>query len=162
MVPQYIAVSGRLVWVGRGGVMSVVMVENKPKGHGCLVTLLWFVFLGSWLSGLWIAIAWLLVALIITMPIGLAMINKVPLVATLREPTQEYRAVTEGLATKIQQVTLEQRSFILRAIYFVLVGWWFSALWLALAWIASVTLIGLPLAIAMYNRVPAITTLKRY
>lgn len=142
--------------------MSVVVIEDKPKGHGCLVTLLWFVFIGSWLSGLWITIAWLFVALIITMPVGLAMINKVPLIATLREPTREYRAVTEGLATRIQRSEQVQSPFILRALYFVFVGWWFSGIWLGLAWLASVTLIGLPLAIWMYNRVPALTTLKRY
>ncbi len=142
--------------------MSVVVVENKPKGHGCLVTLLWFVFIGSWLSGLWIAIAWLMVALIITMPIGLMMINKVPLIATLKEPTQEYNVVTQGLATRIQQGSLAQSPFILRMLYFLFIGWWFSAIWLLIAWLASVTLIGLPLAIWMYNRVPAITTLKKY
>lgn len=139
-----------------------VMIEDRQRGHGCLVTLLWFVFIGSWLSGIWIAIAWVLVALIITMPIGLAMINKVPLIATLREPSHEYRVVTEGLATRIQQVDVPQPPFLMRAIYFVLIGWWFSAVWMSLAWLASVSLIGLPLAIWMYNRVPAVTTLKRY
>ena len=126
------------------------------------MTLLYFVFVGSWLSGLWIAAAWLMVALVITMPIGLIMINKVPMIATLREPSQEYRVEIQGLVTRIQQVAIAQSPFILRALYFVLVGWWFSALWLSIAWLASITLIGLPLAIWMYNRVPAITTLKRY
>lgn len=50
----------------------------------------------------------------------------------------------------------------LRAIWFLLVGWWLSALCLTLAWGASVTLIGLPVAIWLYNRIPAITTLARY
>ena len=63
---------------------------------------------------------------------------------------------------RLAGATIPQHNFLLRALYFVLIGWWFSAGWLAVAWAASVTLIGIPLAIWMYNRVPAITTLRRY
>lgn len=137
-------------------------VQIKRGGPGCLISLIYFIFVGWWLSGIWISLAWFLNILIITMPIGLKMINAVPKIATLREPTTEFTSVTEGLSTRIVEVTIEQRPFWLRAIYFVLVGWWLSGLWLAVAWIASISLIGLPLAIWMYNRVPAVTTLKRY
>jgi uncharacterized membrane protein YccF (DUF307 family) len=62
----------------------------------------------------------------------------------------------------VRATDIEQRPFLLRALYFLLVGWWLSLLWLTLAWFASITLIGIPLAIWLYNRVPAITTLRRY
>lgn len=145
---------------GLGTPTTVIQVTKKQPG--CLVTLLWFVFIGSWASGLWIAVAWLLIILVITMPIGLTMLNMVPKIASLREPTTEFRVVTDGGATRIREVAIAQRPFWLRALYFVLVGWWFSGIWLSVAWLASITLILLPLAIWMYNRVPAVTTLKRY
>lgn len=141
---------------------TATVVEMQRKGPGCLVTLLWFIFIGSWLSLIWNAIAWVLVVLVITMPIGLKMINMIPRIATLREPTHEFQVVTEGPSSRLVDLEIEQRPFWLRAIYFVLVGWWFSAVWLLVAWAASATLIGIPLAIWMYNRVPAVTTLRRY
>jgi uncharacterized membrane protein YccF (DUF307 family) len=49
----------------------------------------------------------------------------------------------------------------LRLAYFVLVGWWLSFLWSNVAWVVSATVIGLPLGIWMFNRLPALTTLMR-
>lgn len=54
-----------------------------------------------------------------------------------------------------------QRPFLVRAIYFVLIGSWFSAVWLVLAWLLAVTIIGLPAAQWMFFRVNAILTLQR-
>ncbi len=49
-----------------------------------------------------------------------------------------------------------------RTLYFVLIGWWVSFVWMSLAWAFSATLVGIPVAIWMWNRVPCITTLARY
>jgi hypothetical protein len=117
-----------------------------------------------------------LIALVVTMPIGLAMINRVPKIATLAEPSREFTSVAQGTATRIQQTEKPQHPILLRAIYFVLVGWWLSALWLFVAWSVGVLAMALivlvvtaplgillvPLTTWMYNQVPAITTLKRY
>lgn len=56
-----------------------------------------------------------------------------------------------------------QRSFLVRAPYFLLVGWWASLIWLVLAYvlILGTAGLGLPLAFWIVNRVPAITTLAR-
>ncbi len=139
---------------------TVVIVDKRQPS--CLLTLVWFIFIGSWASLLWSLIAWILIVLIITMPIGLKMINVLPKIATLREPSTELTATVTGAATAIQQTNIEQRPFLLRTIYFLLVGWWLSLLCLTLAWLASITLIGIPLAIWLYNRIPAVTTLRRY
>jgi uncharacterized membrane protein YccF (DUF307 family) len=135
------------------------IVQVQQRQPGCLLTLLWFLLVGWWASAAWISVAWFLIVLIITMPFGLIMINYVPLVATLRQPATEYTVTAAG---GLREQSIRQRPFLLRALYFLLIGWWFSAGWLAVAWAASVTLIGIPLAIWMYNRVPAITTLRRY
>jgi len=99
-------------------------VERQP---GCLVSLLWFVFIGCWASLLWSLVAWLLIALVIPMPLGLAMLNRLPRVATLRAPGQTLEVVVsqEG-SIQLRVTDVPQRPFWLRALWFVLVGWWFS------------------------------------
>ena len=54
-----------------------------------------------------------------------------------------------------------QRPWITRAIYFVLIGWWFSLVWILLAWLLAVTVVGLPAAQSMFLRVNAVLTLQR-
>ncbi len=50
--------------------------------------------------------------------------------------------------------------FLVRAIYFLLVGWWLTFLWINVAWTFNATLILLPLGLWMLNRVPQVLTLK--
>jgi len=56
----------------------------------------------------------------------------------------------------------EQTAWPIRGLWFVLVGWWASALWMALAWVIQLTVIGLPIALLMLNRTPFIASLYRY
>jgi uncharacterized membrane protein YccF (DUF307 family) len=60
-----------------------------------------------------------------------------------------------------QETGVEQDPFLIRALYFVLIGWWFSAVWMALASLVVSTIIGLPLGIWMFDRVPALVSLQR-
>jgi uncharacterized membrane protein YccF (DUF307 family) len=48
------------------------------------------------------------------------------------------------------------------ALYFILIGWWFGAIWSLLAWLLCITVIGIPVGVMMYNRLPAVMTLRRY
>jgi uncharacterized membrane protein YccF (DUF307 family) len=56
----------------------------------------------------------------------------------------------------------EQRSLVVRAVYFLLVGWWLSLLWANLAWAFAASIIGLPVAIVMFNYLPYLTSLYRF
>ncbi len=38
----------------------------------------------------------------------------------------------------------EGANLLVRALYFVLIGWWLSAIWAVAAWILCLTIIGLP------------------
>ena len=47
-----------------------------------------------------------------------------------------------------------------RFVWYVFVGWWLSGLAIGLGWFLAVTIIGLPLAFMIFNRIPAIMTLR--
>jgi uncharacterized membrane protein YccF (DUF307 family) len=49
---------------------------------------------------------------------------------------------------------------LVRAIWFVFVGWWATAIVSAIAWVAMITIIGLPLGIWLVNRIPTVLTLR--
>jgi uncharacterized membrane protein YccF (DUF307 family) len=49
---------------------------------------------------------------------------------------------------------------LVRAVWFVFVGWWLTGLMSAIAWMAMVTIIGLPLGIWLINRIPTFITLR--
>jgi uncharacterized membrane protein YccF (DUF307 family) len=132
-------------------------MEVHASGPNILIRVLWFVFVGWWLGGLVSAVAWLLVVVVIGLPLGLWIINRLPTLITLRPQEQTWRLDADGILRRGKQ----QHDFLLRAVYFILIGWWLSGLWMGLAYLAVLTLIGLPIAFWMYGRVGAVTTLYR-
>ena len=140
-----------------------VRVEQE-KGPGLLIRAIYFIFIGLWLGAVWTTIAWILTVSIIGLPLGLMMLNRIPQVMTLKPVRINRYLVQENGRWVTRTANKEQASFLARALYFVLIGWWFSALWLAAAWaISGVTLgLGLPLAFWMFDRVPAVTTLSNF
>lgn len=141
--------------------MTTTSVQQK-SGFPFILRVIWFFLLGWELSLMWILIAWFLNLTIIGLPFGLWMLNRVPLVLTLRIQTT-YDVVTTGPDGQvvIQQKNAKQHPFGLRAVYFALVGWWFSLLWALIAWVLCVSIIGLPFGVWMLNRLPGVTTLQR-
>jgi uncharacterized membrane protein YccF (DUF307 family) len=51
-------------------------------------------------------------------------------------------------------------SILVRAVWYVLVGWWLTGFVMALAWLLAVTIIGLPLTLYLVNRIPTVLTLR--
>ena len=49
---------------------------------------------------------------------------------------------------------------LVRAVWFVFVGWWLVGIMSAIAWLAMVTIIGLPLGIYLINHIPTFLTLR--
>jgi len=113
------------------------------------VRALWFLCVGLWLGQVWLLLAWLCNLTLLGLPIGMRMLGAMPAIMTLRQEQRGLRSAPDQGAA----------SFAVRAIYFVVIGWWISLIWLQLAWLAAATIIGLPLAFAMFERVNAIMTL---
>lgn len=132
------------------------MIVAEDRGPNLLLRVLWFVLVGWWLAGVASGLAWFLNATVIGLPLGLWLLNRLPTLATLRPQEQTWRI--EGTVAIRGKA---QRPLLLRALYFLLIGWWFSGLWLAAAYLALISVVGLPLAFWMYGRVGAVTTLYR-
>jgi uncharacterized membrane protein YccF (DUF307 family) len=122
-----------------------------------LIRAVWFLLFGWELTAFWLSLAWLLNISIIGLPLGLKMINWAPKVLTLKDLEKEKR-LEDG---EIKITGPNQRNIFLRAAYFVLIGWWISLLWMAVGYLLSLTIIGLPFGIWMLNRLPEVTTLYK-
>jgi len=130
----------------RGDLLRAMTQRSLP------VRALWFVFVGWWVTPIVVNTAWLLNVTVVLLPVGIKLINLVPTVLTLAEP----RSLSEPESAR------GQRSLAVRAVYFVLVGWWLSLLWANAASFLAITVVGLPVAIWMLNRLPYVTSLYRF
>ncbi len=140
-----------------------VQFVTSQSGPGLLIRVLWFLFIGWWLGLIWVLVAWFFNFTIIGLPLGLFMINNIPQVMTL-QPARMQTVVDARNGTKVvSQLPLEQPPFLLRALYFLVIGFWFSLVWMLLAWLISLVTLGLafPISFWMFNRVPCVTTLAR-
>ena len=117
-----------------------------------LVRAVWFIFVGWWLTGLWLSIAWLLNVTIIAIPLGIKMINKVPFVLSLKK-RETFVEPGEGRS---------QYSLLVRALWFLFVGWWASGVWTGIAYALTLSIVGIPLAIWMYGKLPFVVSLYNY
>ena len=126
-----------------------------------LLRILYFFLFGWWATGVWILVAWLLNITVIGLPLGVWMLNRVPQVLTLRPARQVLVAYERGEGVEFRTEGLPQPPWPIRLLYFVVIGWWLSLLWAIVAWVISATVIGLPLGVWMFNRLPALTTLLR-
>jgi len=117
-----------------------------------LVRIVWFLFVGWWLTGLWLSVAWLLNVTIIGIPLGIKMINKVPFVLSLKK-RERYVEAGDGKS---------QYSIPVRALWFIFVGWWASGVWTGIAYTLTLSIVGIPLAIWMYGKLPFVVSLYNY
>ncbi len=146
-----------------GSTPSVVVVQQSDKSLNWFIRALYFATVGISFGALCTVLAWVLIISIVALPLGLRIINRLPQVMTLKPMNSTLHVSVHNGAVTVQQATVQQRGFLVRAIYFVLVGWWASGLWLLAAWALVVLTfgLGLPLAFWMFDRVPVVTTLRR-
>jgi uncharacterized membrane protein YccF (DUF307 family) len=138
-------------------------VPEHKSGPGLLVRALWWLFIGWWLSGIVVAVAWIALITIVGIPLGVWLINRLPTVLTLRPRTRTW-ALGQDVAghAVMSEVGREQVAWPIRGLWFILVGWWASAIWMGIAWLVQLTIIGIPIALIMFNRTPFVASLYRY
>lgn len=120
-----------------------------------ILRILYFVLFGWWASIIWSVIAYLLCLSIIGLPIGLLMFNRLPQLLTLKPINENVLVNKEYLNTR------QEFPFILRALYFIFLGWHLTGLWVGFALFLCITIIGMPLGVMMLNHVPLVLTLKQ-
>jgi len=159
---------------------SVNVTVQAKQSPGFITRALYFIFIGSWLGLLWLHIGFLLCAGIVTLPLGLVMLNRLPRIMTLRAPGQMTKinvatsqAQFPGAAPWMPPGTMQtmhvnvsigatqQRSFLLRALYYLCIGFWLGYLWAFAAYLCCATLVLIPVGVMMFDRLPAILTLRR-
>ena len=136
-------------------------VTTARSGPHFLLRVLWYLLIGWWLTGISLAVGYVAGLTIIGLPLAFWIFNRTGTILTLRPRTQTTTTTESGGVTSITQEHRKQRSLLLRAIYFVLIGWWAALLWMIVAYLITLTIIGIPIGIMMLNRLPEIYTLHR-
>lgn len=63
-----------------------------------------------------------------------------------------------------QSATVYERGLglLVRFVWWLFIGWWATGLWMGLAWLIQLTVIGIPVALMMFSRTRFIASLYRY
>jgi uncharacterized membrane protein YccF (DUF307 family) len=144
-------------------VQTPQMIIAPRQGPGFLARAVWFVLIGWWLTAIMIVIAYVLALSILGLPFAFYLFNRIPAFLTLRGRSKTYQVETTAAGTRyLASANIEQRPMWMRAIWFICVGFWFGAIWMAVAYVLCVLIVTMPFGIAMFNRVGAVMTLMRY
>lgn len=145
----------------QGRPTTIPTVMTSSAGPGLFVRALWFIFIGWWATGILLFVAYVFSLTVVLLPISFILINAVPVVLTLRSRRHHVSAEMRDGVLYIDHGHVPQRSFLLRAAWFVLVGWWFTGFWMAVGYFLCLTIILLPVGLMMMNRIPEVMTLRR-
>ncbi|MBX3028659.1 MAG: YccF domain-containing protein [Chloroflexi bacterium] len=141
---------------------DVLVLPGESNDVGLLIRALWFLFIGWWLSSIVITVAYLCCVTIVGLPVGFALFDRIPAVMTLRPRSEGYVTEVRDGVRYVRGEPHDQLPMILRAAWFLLVGWWLGAIYMGIAWSLCALLITLPVGLLMLNRVGAVMTLLRY
>ncbi len=122
---------------------------------------LWYIFIGWWLTGISLAIGYFAALTIMGLPLAFWIFNRTGTLLTLRPRSQTTTIVQGDWTATVSHEGAQQRSLWIRAIWFVLIGWWAAGIWMFIAYLISLTIIGIPVGIMMLNRLPEVFTLHR-
>jgi uncharacterized membrane protein YccF (DUF307 family) len=139
-----------------------IIVTQTRQGPGLFVRAIWYLFVGWWLTGFAIGFAWLCALSVVLLPIAYLIVAKIPTILTLRPRSIGTDVAVDVDGTvRITTGGAQQLPFWQRALWFLFVGWWACAAAMAVAYLASLTIVLLPVGLMIFNRVPAVMTLQR-
>lgn len=140
-----------------------VEIETERDNPNIILRIVWFLLVGWWL-GFWVIVAaYVCLILLITAPIGIALLDRLPRIMTLRAPARTVAVSASGEIVEVDGGKVDQLPWLVRIPWLILVGWWLGAVWLLGAY--SITLftfgLGLPISFWMFGRAGKVTTLYR-
>jgi uncharacterized membrane protein YccF (DUF307 family) len=136
-----------------------VEIETSRENPNLILRIIWFLLVGWWL-GFWAIIAaYVCLVLIIPSPIGIALLDRLPRIFTLRAPATKLTISDDG----VSQTSVDQRSWLIRIPWLLLIGWWLGLLWLSGAYLITILTagLGLPVSFWMFGRAAKVITLFR-
>ena len=141
--------------------MTTQVLEMKTGPH-ILVRAVWYILIGWWVTGIGMVLAYLAALTILGLPLSFWLVNRIPTMLTLRPRREQYLLVAgaDGV-TRMKKMATQQTNVFVRIGYFILVGWWLSAIAMAVAYVLMLTVIGIPLGMMVVNRLPFAFTLHR-
>jgi uncharacterized membrane protein YccF (DUF307 family) len=142
--------------------MQPPIMVNVVSSPNFLLRALWFIFIGWWAGLIWLHIGFALCVSVIFLPVGLMMLNRLPSVLTL-QPSSQQTTVTmyQNGMVSVQVGEPQQIDFLLRALYFLVIGWWLGYVWALVGYIFCFTIILMPIGVMMLNRLPTVLTLRQ-
>ena len=122
---------------------------------------LYFIFIGWWAGLFWLNMGYFFVLTVIGLPVGLMMLNRLPTVLTLKPASQQVNINITGGVTNINIGGAQQVSFLIRAVYFVFIGWWAGLLLAWAAYALFVLVVTIPLGVMLLNLLPTVISLRK-
>lgn len=142
--------------------MSNDVIINEGKSPNIILRFLWFILIGWWVGYIVVGAAFILEAIIIGIPLAIYLFDRLPAIMTLKAPRRKLDVYTDSKGRlETRELRPQQYNLLLRILYFVLIGWWLSALWITGALALTATIIGTPVAFWMVDRVPFVASLAR-
>jgi uncharacterized membrane protein YccF (DUF307 family) len=138
---------------------DTVEFKTSRDNPNLILRIIWFLLVGWWL-GFWAIIAaYVCLVLIVPSPIGIALLDRLPRIFTLRAPATKLTISDDG----VSQTSVEQRSWLIRIPWLLLIGWWLGLLWLSGAYLITILTagLGLPVSFWMFGRAAKVITLFR-
>lgn len=137
------------------------MALQQNNSPSWVIRIIWFIFVGWWLSAIFMVIGLVGIASIILSPIGFWFINRVPWAQTLRQRSTQFSYLEQNGQMVLTQHAPQQYPWLIRLLYLP-IGFVLGLFWLSIAWSISIPIISLPISIWMVDRAPSIITLERF
>ena len=137
------------------------VIVTRRQGPPFLVRVLWYLFIGWWLAGISLALGYIAAITIVGLPLAFWIFDRTGTLLTLRPRPVTVSVSRGGGVNVVESGHREQRSLLLRVVYFVLVGWWAALIWMTIAYFLCLTILLLPVGVMMLNRLPEVFTLHR-
>ena len=141
--------------------MSQVVVKEN-RNPNIILRFFWFILIGWWVGYIVAGFAFIFEATIIGLPLALYLFDRLPAIMTLRARSSKLEVYEDSKGRlKSKELHPQQHNLLLRIIYFLLIGSWLSFVWITVALVLTVTIIGTPLAFWMVDRIPYVGSLAK-